>query len=121
MASHDNLIYGERLGDLLPAFSKVARNLRAELDGSFTVEVRLADEEARPMVRALHRAEAQLLIEDADALTDPDVTDRTPEQRRCDAFMCIARGFEPPAVPTVTGAAAAQPLRRFRREAQRGG
>jgi hypothetical protein len=95
MDTNQDLIYGETLEDLWPAFRHIASNLRQEPEGSYTVDVRLSGETARPLERALSRAEAQLLLEDADALAAADATWRTPGQRRFDAFMlvvaCIGR------------------------------
>jgi len=51
-----------------------------------TMELTMGPEEAKPVIRALMRAEAACLLEDADS---DDPTYRTPEQRMCDAFLDV--------------------------------
>ena len=92
MTQLDDLHYGERLRDLLPAFTRIMQNMGR--DGSdFVIDVHLPPDEALPFVRAMHRAEAELLIEDADALTDLKIRDRTSEQRELDALVRVVAGF----------------------------
>ena len=68
---------------------------RAEIedtpDGMCTLELTLPPDDAGPVLRAWMRAEAELLLEDADAdLTNENDPDwRTPDQRRCDAFVRV--------------------------------
>jgi hypothetical protein len=43
------------------------------------------------VVRAFMRFEAKLLLEDADSLAAGDAVDRTPAQRRADAFVALMK------------------------------
>jgi hypothetical protein len=49
-----------------------------------------------PLLRAVLRAEAELLIEDADRLDDPEYEGRSPEQRRSDAFRRMVEAVTAP-------------------------
>jgi hypothetical protein len=46
-----------------------------------------------PLVRALYRAEAELLLADATDMADGRYVGRTPEQRRADAFLELVSRF----------------------------
>ena len=52
--------------------------------------VRLEPDLAQPLVRAMMRAEAELLLEDADALGPDAYEDRTREQRAAGALVRLA-------------------------------
>ena len=94
MATFDDLVYGEHLGDLLPVLRNLTEGWRmndkgmCQLSGAFPADV------AMPLFRALMRAEAELLLEDADAL-DADQYDqrRTNDQRSGDAFVRVAEAI----------------------------
>jgi hypothetical protein len=47
-----------------------------------------------PLVRAMLRAEAELLIDDAQAMADGRRVDRTPAQRRADALVLVSHRLE---------------------------
>ncbi len=80
----DPLAFGESARAILKALSKSKQ--RSTLNGMVEFDLHLSKEEAPPFVRALMRAEAQLLLNDADAFGE-DTPLRTPEQRRCDALL----------------------------------
>jgi hypothetical protein len=70
-----------------PAGYEVRRELMS--DDSGDRRRHLTPEDTGLVVRALLRAEAKLLLDDADTF-DPTTTTRTPEQRRADALVEIA-------------------------------
>jgi hypothetical protein len=91
MADFDDVIYGERLGDLLPILRDLTKSSRlnnrgmCQLNGEFPANV------AMPFFRALMSAEAELLLEDADALDVGKYEERrTNDQRSADAFVRVA-------------------------------
>jgi hypothetical protein len=121
-ANVDELVAGETVGDLVAALRglKFAR-LRSGM-------ARLSGEIGPPVIRALMRLEAALLLADADELAASPTTDlRTPEQRRADAFVRLgeelahAAGIELPDRSGSRGAraAAGRPDHRRRRSAGR--
>jgi len=52
-------------------------------------DIRLSPDEAGPVWRAVMRAEAALLLEDADHIGPLAIDLRTPEQRRADALFAV--------------------------------
>ncbi|WP_421118539.1 hypothetical protein ACE2AJ_14310 [Aquihabitans daechungensis] len=92
----DTKAYGERFGDLLPAFGRIAQNWQNEPEGSLSSDTTLPPEEALPLERALLRAEAELLLEEADELANLDAVNRTRSERRYDALMRVIDGFKLP-------------------------
>lgn len=88
MSSPTPTVAGESLDDLVAVLSNV--RFGDEVDGLTDVDLRLNDEESAIFRRALMRLEAELLLDDADALDAASVaTMRTPPQRRHDAFMLL--------------------------------
>ena len=79
--------YGESARAILAAASK-SRLLRRTPSGGGTFDLTLTPDETGPFFRALMRAEAELLMDDADAF-EPLGPLRTPDQRRADAFLEI--------------------------------
>ena len=82
----DEAAYGEPIADLMPGLMAFCDGASIDEDGMFQSSVRLEPAVGRPLIRALMRAEAELLLEDADALGTGVETARTPEQRAADAF-----------------------------------
>ena len=82
----DAMIYGESAHAILTAMSK--NDHRITGSGMHEFDLRMTPDEAGPVVRALMRVEAELLIKDADAF-DPALEGRTPEQRRADALFQV--------------------------------
>lgn len=72
-------VAGEDVDVLLPLLTRFAHSL-VQNDGS---------EEAPPLVRALMRVEAELLLDDARQLAGPENVWRTPENRRADALVLL--------------------------------
>src|SRR3954453_12849758 len=87
MIKKDELVYGERIGDLLPALLAVRDAMTIDDDGRARWSVELEPDVCGPLRRALMRCEAELLRNDADAVGPADETDRTYEQRAADAFV----------------------------------
>lgn len=85
---NDATAFGESAMTLLAILSK-AKVREDEDSGMIRFDLRMSPEETGPVVRALFRAEAELLLNDADAF-NPAATSRTPEQRRADALVEIA-------------------------------
>jgi hypothetical protein len=80
-----NLIGGETVADLAEALQGLklepARGGMAKVGGLI----------GAPAIRALMRLEAELLLADADAWATAWTLDRTPAQRRADAFMLLGK------------------------------
>lgn len=89
MTTDTDLIYGERRVDLLPPLRAVVETAEETSDGMIQYDARFEMAVGAPLFRALMRAEAELLCEDADNLGAPGAEDRTPGQRRADAFVLI--------------------------------
>lgn len=80
----DATIYGESARAILGTLAKSKH--RVADSGMHTFHLRMTPTDAGPVARAIMRAEAELLLEDADAF-DSLGECRTPEQRRADAFV----------------------------------
>lgn len=89
MTTDTDLIYGEQPADLLPPLRAIAASAEEMPDGMIQYDARFEMAAGAPLFRALMRAEAELLREDADNFGVPGVEDRTPDQRRADAFLLI--------------------------------
>ena len=63
--------------------------LRAGDDGMTHFEFDAPVDEIAPLVRAIMRVEAELLVAEAAVVGTPAERWRTPDQRRCDAFMTL--------------------------------
>jgi hypothetical protein len=80
-----NLILGESADEICQAL--LGLDLAVRADGTSTLKG--AVEPGGPLVRALMRAEAELLVADALAMRVGTYLDRTPAQRRHDALMLV--------------------------------
>jgi hypothetical protein len=80
-------IYGERVIDLLPALVALKDGMTLDRSGRYRISARLDSAVAAPLRRALARAEAELLLEDADRIGTSEEADRTPQQRAADALV----------------------------------
>ena len=98
-----NLTYvaGEATADLLRSFGDI--KMSTGLNG-MNIDAHLAPDVGAPLLRALLRVEAELILADAEDLRDDDRELRTPDQRRADAFVALtqrvaeaAKGSLPPA------------------------
>jgi hypothetical protein len=83
----DATAYGESTTTLLATLSRAGFR-EDEESGMVRFDIRTSQGETGPMVRALFRAEADFLLNDAAAF-DPTRTTRTPQQRRADARVEI--------------------------------
>jgi hypothetical protein len=91
MATFDDLVYGERFGDLLPVLRKLTKGWRLDNTGMCQFYAEFEPDLATPFFRALMRAEAELLLEDADTLRPGQYDQqRTNDQRSADAFVRLA-------------------------------
>ena len=77
--------YGESARAILAALSR-SEDLGTTATGMHHFEFSLTPDETGPVFRALMRAEAALLMDDADAF-EPKGPLRTPDQRRADALF----------------------------------
>jgi hypothetical protein len=87
MSRYDDLLYGERIDDVVPALKALFDAGSIDEDGMFAYSVELPPAVGGPLCRAMMRAEAELLLEDAEALRFGTYEDRTPEQRAADALV----------------------------------
>jgi hypothetical protein len=78
------------LGESLDGLAVALRSLDVHTKPTSECTVTGSVTEEGPFLRALFRAEAELLTADADALAAGRWTYRTPEQRRADAFVLMA-------------------------------
>lgn len=72
MTTHSQTIYGETVEDLLPALVAFADAVRTGAEGMFHASVALAPREGLPLQRAMMRAEASLMLEEADRIGSQD-------------------------------------------------
>jgi hypothetical protein len=82
------LVLGELGSDIaseLSGFTVEYEGDRARLEGRFP--------EAGALMRAWFRAEAELLLADATDMADRRYRERTPDQRRYDAFLMLVERF----------------------------
>ena len=93
MKIHDETMYGEHLGDLLPGLKAFCDAASMGDDGSWRSSVTLDRAVGNPLVRALMRVEAELLVEDADAIGTDSEDRRTSEQRGADALVRLAEAI----------------------------
>ena len=80
------LAYGEPADEIVRVLARCQRCVTDS--GMHEIELEMPPTEAGPVVRAMMRAKAELLIEDADSF-DAFEERRTPEQRGADAFMAV--------------------------------
>jgi hypothetical protein len=91
MDALETIVYGERFGDLLPTLEQMRDSMRVRPDGLMSFSCRLPPQQAAPFERALLRAEAELMLEDAEAIGSPSHEPRTREQRSADALLRMMR------------------------------
>ncbi len=82
-------VAGEHATSLLHALLQA--KIKPEPDGMWLFDLRLQPPQAAPLFRALMRVEAELLVQDADSISDAHLEPpRTDDQRRVDAFVALA-------------------------------
>jgi hypothetical protein len=84
-----DLVAGEPWEEVARALLRLKRTQTS--DGSLQITGVLDREVAAPLVAALMRVEADLLLEDADAVSRGESCRRTQEQRAADALVEVAR------------------------------
>lgn len=82
------------------AFSSALAQSTTHADGSMRISALLTPDVAYPLRRALMRVEAELLLADADTLSENGGEERTPDQRLHDALLALARRVADAATPT---------------------
>jgi hypothetical protein len=87
MTIRDRTVYGEEVGDLLPGLIAFHRASSFDADGMLRSSITLEPAFGEPLKRALMRAEAELLLEDADEIGYASASPRTVDQRTADAFV----------------------------------
>lgn len=90
MSIRDRVVYGERVDDLLPGMFALRDSMAIDRDGGYHFSATLEPNTGNPLRRALMRAEAELLLKDADAVGTSQDEDRTYEQRAADALVRLA-------------------------------
>lgn len=80
-------VYGESALALLSTLAKA--DFSVTEDGMSQMELTMEPHEAPPVLRAVMRAEAELLLSDADELAPHELDRRTPEQRQADALFAV--------------------------------
>ena len=81
-----DLVAGERRDELIDAL--VQAELAPESDGVVRLSMNMPAN--CPLIRALMRVEAELMLMDAEAMARGRFEPRTNDQRRADAFMALA-------------------------------
>lgn len=91
MGTVNDFVYGERLGDLLPVLRAISPRAHIDAEGMWVFDGEFKPHVATPFLRAMMRAEAELLLEDADALQPGRYEEqRTGDQRAADALVRLA-------------------------------
>lgn len=85
----DRRVAGERVDDLARLMTQIQPGSPSP-DGSYRFHFQFKNEEWAPLVRALMRIEAELLLHDADLVHPSQLEPRTSDQRRADAFVALA-------------------------------
>lgn len=83
----DSTVYGESAHALLSTLSKADFSVTDR--GMSQMELTMEPGEAPPVLRAVMRAEAELLLSDADELAPHELDIRTSEQRQADALFAV--------------------------------
>ena len=94
MDTNEHLVYGEPADALNVGIERVVRSVRRRPDGHYEWSGDLTDPDGLPLLRAIYRAEAEVLIEEADALARPDRVPRTEYERKRVAFARISEGLD---------------------------
>jgi hypothetical protein len=87
--STPRIVYGEQASALLPVLTDLFSTMEPIDDGMVQVEWEGPSQELTPLLRALMRAEADLLLEDADLFGGPQERDRTRGERSMDALTVV--------------------------------
>ena len=93
MKIRPQIIYGEAFEDLVPGLLALADGMTVDADGMWRVSIALQPKDGVPLQRALMRAEAELMREDAESIGCERYEARTYEQRACDALIRLAQAI----------------------------
>lgn len=105
----DHLVFGESTAELVAELLQV--HIEPD-DGNGMTGVSGSFASAGPLIRAIFRAEAELLLADADAMAAGARVNRLPEERTADAFVLVAvRAAEAVAAAKVDREASASGVR----------
>ncbi|MEY2420643.1 MAG: hypothetical protein QOI95_710 [Acidimicrobiaceae bacterium] len=85
------IVYGERIDDLLPGLFAVQDSMTIGHDGMCHYSATLEREVGQPLQRAMMRVEAELLLQDADTVGTEHEVVRTYEQRAADGYVRVAK------------------------------
>ena len=100
MSIRSQTVYGETIEDLLPGLVAIIGSMRLGADGMCHMDATLAPKDGMPVQKALMRAEAALMLEDADRIGSVQYEDRTYEQRAADAFVRLVQSMgDDPSIP----------------------
>jgi hypothetical protein len=100
MTIQPQTIYSEAIEDQLPGLLAIAGAMQVDGEGMCRAAVTLAPEEGLPLQKAMMRAEADLMLEDADRIGSAQYEGRSYEQRVHDAFMRLVQAIGAnPAIP----------------------
>ena len=88
--------YGETFEALRPAFCNLHDNAVQLADGRLEIGFFLDTKEGVPLVRAIMRAEAEMLLEAADVVDGPDFLRRDPDEVVGEAFLRVAGALGAP-------------------------
>ena len=92
-ANLEPLIYGETIEALRPALGELRESVVRHEDGCTEFNANVTAEVSTPFMKALMRAEAELLLEAADATDSFDRACQEPSERATDAFMRVIRAL----------------------------
>ncbi len=84
-------VYGERVSDLLPAPLAFRNTIHQGRDGFWRTSLKLESAVAAPLQKALLRAEAEVLLEEADLASPQQLEVQTARGLRADAFVRIVQ------------------------------
>ena len=90
MSFHEHIVYGEHIGDPLPGLRAFMDAATTDDDGWYHSSVTLEPAVAQPLMRAMTRVEAELMLEDAEQIGEAGYCERAPAQRSADAFVRLA-------------------------------
>lgn len=104
----DTIVLGERAGDLADELLGLDLSLHSDMTATVSGQMRMDG----PLWRAILRAEAELLLADAEAMAAGRYEGRTQDRRRTDAFVLVAERLGQAANRVTQGNAAGQDHRR---------
>jgi hypothetical protein len=83
----DEIVYGERVGDLLPVLRRIREEADVSPSGRMEFHIELDPDEYSPFARALVRAESSVLLDEANSFNPGDGPGPDPGARTADALV----------------------------------